>query len=207
MGKTLSMGLMYAFLLTFTANAEIVCALGSGPSSYNANADQRPTPDVMQLAGRVNAALARTCSPKCPEIAVFRNETAANAMLVVTTEQAKLVYAPKFFATVYDNYGDGAIIAIIAHEYGHALAETYPAKWMKGGWSPELRADAWAGCALARNDVNSNNLREALTALSKYPSSAHPAWTVRLPAVRLGYIHCGQDGATFDSVSSGRTGK
>ena len=57
-------------------------------------------------------------------------------MLVVTADQAKFVYAPQFFAAVYDKYGDGAIIAMIAHEYGHALDEVYPASWMKSGWSP-----------------------------------------------------------------------
>ena len=206
MGK-FSAGLLCAFLLAANAAAETVCALGPGGSSYNASADQRPTGDVMQLAKRVNAALAPTCAPKCPEIAIFRNATAANAMLVVTTEQAKFVYAPQFFTTVYDNYGDGAILAIIAHEYGHALDEVYPAAWMKSGWTPELRADAWAGCALARSDLSSKGLMEALTAVSKYPSSSHasaqPNWTLRQAAFRLGYMHCGGDGAKFDSGAGG----
>jgi len=151
----------------------------------------------MQLAKRVNGAFVPVCSPKCPEIGVYRNATAANAMLVVTPEQAKIVYAPQFFATVYDNYGDGAILAIIAHEYGHALAETSPAAWMKSGWTAELRADAWAGCALAKNGVTSNSLKEAMVAMAKYPPSSHPAWSQRLPALRLGYIHCGGDGSKF----------
>jgi hypothetical protein len=195
MGKTFTVGLLCAFLPAFSATAEIVCALGTGASSYNANADQRPSPDVMQLAKRLNTAISPACSPKCPQIAVFRNTTAANAMLVVTADQAKFVYAPQFFAAVYDKYGDGAILAIIGHEYGHALDEVYPATWMKSGWTPELRADAWAGCALARSDLSSNSLTEALTAVSKYPPVSHPSWTLRLPALRLGYIHCGGDGS------------
>jgi hypothetical protein len=203
MRKTFSLGLLCAFPLTFSASGEIVCALGPGASSYNASLDQRPTGDAMQLAGRVNTALASTCSPKCPQIAVFRNATAPNAMLFVSSDQAKIVYAPQFFATLHDNYGDGAIIAIVAHEYGHALDETYPAKWMKNGWTPEIRADGWAGCALAKSDLSSRNLREALTAVSKYPPlppvGAHPTWAQRLPALRLGYIHCGGDGSKFDS--------
>ena len=123
----------------------------------------------MQLAGRMNAALSPTCTPQCPQIAIFRNTTAANAMLVVTADQAKFVYAPQFFPAVYDKYGDGAIIAMIAHEYGHALDEVHPASWMKSEGTPELRADAWAGCALAKSDLSSNDLAEALTAVSKYP--------------------------------------
>jgi hypothetical protein len=202
MGTTFSVGLLCALLLPFGASAEVICALGSGASSYDANADQRPTSDAMQLAGRMNAALSPMCSPKCPQIAIFRNATAANAMLVVAADQAKFVYAPQFFAAVYDKYGDGAIIAIIAHEYGHALDETIPAPWMNNGWTPELRADAWAGCALAKSDLSATDLAEALTAVAKYPPSAHagaqPGLVQRLPALRLGYVHCGGESSKFD---------
>ncbi len=205
MAKTLIVVLMCAIPPAFNAIVDIVCALGSGTSSYNSNVDQKPTSDVMQLAKRVNAAFTPVCSPKCPEIAIFRNATAANAMLVVTPDQAKLVYAPQFFASVYDKYGDGAIIAIIAHEYGHALDETYPATWMKSGWTPELRADAWSGCALARNNLTSNGVAEALTAVSKYPPSTHPAWNSRLAALRLGYTHCGGNGSKFDGAGGNKS--
>jgi hypothetical protein len=205
MRNTFSVGLLCALLLAFGASAEVVCALGSGAASYDAKADQRPTSDAMQLAGRMNAALSSNCSPKCPQIAIFRNATAPNAMLVVTADQAKFVYAPQFFTGVYDKYGDGAIIAIIAHEYGHALDEVYPASWMKSGWTRELRADAWAGCALAKSNLSLNDLMEALVAVSKYPPSANagvsPSWALRLPALRLGYVHCGGDGPKFDNGS------
>lgn len=200
MGRTFSVGLLGAFLIAFNARAEVICALGSGASSYDPNADQRPTGDAMQLAGRMNAALSPNCSPKCPQIAIFRNATAANAMLVVTADQAKFVYAPQFFSAVYDKYGDGAIIAIIAHEYGHALDETSPAPWMNKGLTPELRADAWAGCALAKSDLSSNDLAEALAAVAKYPPSAGASWALRVPALRLGYVHCGGNGSKLDSA-------
>lgn len=197
--------LLCALLLPFAASAEIICALGPGGSSYDAKADQGPTGDAMQLAGRMNGALSPACSPKCPQIAVFRNATAANAMLVVTADQAKFVYAPQFFTALYDKYGDGAIIAIIAHEYGHALAETIPSTWMKSDWTAEQRADAWAGCALAKSDLSSNDLADALAAVSKYPPFVHPVptWEQRLPALRLGYTHCGGDGLKFDGGAVG----
>jgi hypothetical protein len=193
--------LLCASLLPFGASAEVICALGSGASSYDAKADQRPSGDAMQLAGRMNAALSPACSPKCPQIAIYRNTTAPNAMLVVTADQAKFVYAPQFFTAIYDKYGDGAIIAIIAHEYGHALAETIPAPWMKSDWTAEPRADAWAGCALAKSDLSSNDLAEALTAVSKNPPSTQPNWAARVPALRLGYVHCGGDGSKFDAAA------
>jgi hypothetical protein len=194
--------LLCAFLLRFGASAEVICALGPGVASYDAKADQRPTADAMQLAGRMNTALSPICSPKCPQIAIYRNTTAPDAMLAVTADQAKFVYAPRFFAAVYEKYGDGAIIAIIAHEYGHALAETLPAPWMNSGWTEEQRADAWAGCALAKSDLSSRDLAEALSAVSKYPPFAHqPSWALRLPALRLGYVHCMGDGSKFDSAA------
>jgi hypothetical protein len=196
-------GLLCACLLSSGASAEVICALGSGASSYDAKADQRPTADAMQLAGRMNAALSPTCTPQCPQIAFYRNPTAPNAMLVVTADQAKFVYAPQFFTAVYDKFGDGAIIAIIAHLYGHALNEVHPASWMKNDWTPELRADAWAGCALAKSDLSSNDLADALTAVSKYPPSTHPSWAVRVQALRLGYSHCGGDSSKFDSAAGG----
>jgi hypothetical protein len=201
----LACSLFFAALLTptlpFAASAEVICALGSSASSYDAKADQRPTADAMQLAGRMNAALSPTCTPQCPQIAIFRNPTAPNAMLVVTADQAKFVYAPQFFAAVYDKYGDGAIIAIVAHLYGHALNEVHPASWMKSDWTPELRADAWAGCALAKSDLSANDLVDAFAALSKYPPAAQSSWPPRVPALRLGYTHCGGDGSKFDVAS------
>jgi hypothetical protein len=187
-----------AFLLAcfaLAAAGEIICTLGSTAPSYKPSADERPSSDVMQLAQRVNSAFTPMCLPKCPAVAIFRNATAPNAMLTVAGGDAKLVYSPQFFTSVYNGYGEGAILAIIAHEYGHAMDETTPVAWLKRSWTPELRADAWAGCALAKMNLSSKSLAEALTAVSKYPSPAHPSWTLRLPAWRLGYTQCGGDGS------------
>lgn len=183
--------------LFLPARAEVICALGTA-SSYNAYDDQRPSADAMQLAGQVNAALAPLCSPRCPEIAIFRNATAPNALLMASPAgDAKIVYAPQFFTAIYDSAGDGAIIAVIAHELGHAVSETAPAAWMKGIGSAELRADAWAGCALAKVNLTVRGLSGSLAALAKYPSPAHPGWNLRLPALQMGYTRCGGDPARF----------
>jgi hypothetical protein len=189
--------------LPLVAGAEVICALGPGAASYDGKSDQRPTADAMELAKRVNAALSPTCTPRCPEMAIYRNPTAPNAMLVVTTDQAKVVYAPQFFSAVYDNYGDGGIIAMIAHEYGHALAEVHPVDWMKSDWNAELKADAWAGCALAKSDLSVNDLADALTAMSKYPPANGSSWPLRLPALRIGYLQCSGNSATFDRATAG----
>jgi hypothetical protein len=132
-------------------------------------------------------------------MALFRNATAPNAMLAVNSGEGKLVYSPQFFAAVYGSFGDDGILAIVAHEIGHALDATIGAAWIKSNWTPELRADAWAGCILARLAPGPSNLQQSLNALSKYPSPAHPAWSLRLPVLRAGYAQCGGDGKKFDN--------
>jgi hypothetical protein len=138
-------------------------------------------------------------------IAIFRNQTAPNAMLVATPAgDAKIVYAPKFFTSIYNSAGDGAIIAVIAHELGHALSETAPVAWIKSGWPPELKADAWTGCAIAKSNLQARDLQETLATLAKYPSPAHPAWNTRLPALETGYRQCGGDAARFTPAAAVR---
>jgi hypothetical protein len=200
--KTFGTGLLVS-LLSLSVSAQVVCALGPGASSYQASADQRPTSDAMQLAGQMNAAVKSICVSNCPAVMVLRNTTAANAMLIADGGQAKLVYSPQFFGSVHDSYGDAGIIAIIAHEVGHALDDTMGAKWIQTSWTPELRADSWAGCALARSDLSPSDLQAALAALAKYPAPAHPGWTLRVPAIRAGYTACGGTVSKFDSANGG----
>jgi len=200
-------GVALAFLLPLVGGAEVICALGPEASRYNAYQDQKPTPDAMELAAKVNAALTPICRPNCPQIAVFRNATAPNATLIAGNGDAKIVYAPQFFTALYEAYGDGAILAVIAHELGHALDETAPVAWMKREWPVELRADAWAGCALAKVSLSTRGLQETLTAIGRYPSSAHPGWSQRLPALRLGYAKCGGDAVKFDTAAASQSQK
>src|SRR5260370_38815483 len=105
--------LLYSLLLApvFLLPPEIVCTLGPNSSSYNAYLDERPTGDAMELAGKVNAALVSMCRPNCPTLAMFRNSTAPNVMLIIDGGRAKMLYKPEFFTTVYETYGDGGIIA------------------------------------------------------------------------------------------------
>jgi hypothetical protein len=185
-------------LLPWGASAEVLCALGISASSYKPAQDQRPTSDALQLAGRLNAALKAICADHCPVMALFRNTTAPNAMLIADSGQAKLVYSPQFFAAAYESFGDNGILGIMAHEVGHALDATVGVAWIKNSWAPELRADAWAGCVLARMGPGTSSLEPSLTALSKYPSPAHPGWNLRLPVLRTGYTQCGGDVSKFN---------
>jgi hypothetical protein len=191
------LALLLVVRLPGAAAAHVVCALAGDISSYRPAEDQRPTPDAMELANRVNAAVRSVCGTNCPSIEIFRNPTAPNAVLIVDAGQAKLVYAPQFFSAAYDSFGDGGILGLIAHILGHALDDTLGAAWIKPGWTPELRADAWAGCALARAGLRSDEVEAAAGALAKYPSPAHPGWNVRLPVLRTGYAQCGGDAGKF----------
>ncbi|MBZ5678389.1 MAG: hypothetical protein LAP61_29485 [Acidobacteriia bacterium] len=189
---------LLVFWLPVTGAAQVVCALGSGASSYKASADQSPSPDAMQLITRTNAAVKAICVSSCPEVVVFRNSTASNLMLIADAGRAKLVYAPQAFAAVHDRHGDAGIVALVAHALGHALDDGLGAAWIDKGWTAELRADAWAGCTLAKSNLGSADLPAALAALADYPSPSHPKWSLRQQAIRSGYTHCG--GATpFDT--------
>jgi len=104
---------------------------------------------------------------------------------------AKLAYAPRAFAAVHDRYGDAGIVALVAHALGHALDDGIGAVWIEKAWTTEVRADAWAGCTLAKSGLGSADVRAALAAMADYPSPSHPKWNVRLQAIRSGYTHCG----------------
>src|SRR6266516_1740554 len=75
---------------TAPAAARVLCALGSTASPYNAYLDQRPTGDAMELARKVNAPPPAKCRPNCPTLAMFRNSTAANVMLVTDAGRTKI---------------------------------------------------------------------------------------------------------------------
>jgi hypothetical protein len=193
-------GLVVLTLLfpAWNARAEVICALGQGVSSYRAASDQRPSNDSMQLAGRVNAAMKAICSDHCPSMPLFRNPTAANMMLVAASGDAKLVYSPQFLGAVYNGFGDDGVVALIAHELGHALDSSFGAPWINNAWTPEVRADAWAGCILAKFNFAAGGLHQALAALAQFPPPSQTAWKIRVPAVRTGYTHCGGVVSKFD---------
>jgi hypothetical protein len=119
-------------------------------------------------------------------------------MLIANAGRAKIVYNPQAFNAAYDRYGDAGIVALLAHALGHALDDAIGAAWIEKGWTPELRADSWAGCILARSNFGASELQPALAALAEYPSPSHPNWNARLPALRSGYAHCGGS-APFDA--------
>jgi hypothetical protein len=174
-------------LASLAATDEVVCTFAPN-TSYNAYSDQSPSPDASQLARPVNASLAPMCRPNCPTIELFRHPTAATSMVIVTREISKIVYQPEFFTNVYDAHGDVGIQVILAHDLGHAMK---PATWFKREWGPELQADAWAGCSMAKLNLNARSKKAALEVLAKYPPVSAPDWNTRLQVIQTGYTQCG----------------
>jgi hypothetical protein len=196
---------LIACLTPFGLAAQVICALGPGANAYDASKDKRPSADAMELAGKTYAGAKAVCGINCPEAVVFRNTTAANVMLVATSGRAKIVYNPNFISGIYNRHGDAGVEALIAHEFGHALDDVLGAAWIDRSWSPELRADSWAGCILAKNNFAAADLQSALAALEENPPPARPAWNQRLRAIRAGYTHCGgTEGFEYNGASEPR---
>jgi hypothetical protein len=177
-----------SLLGTRTASAQIVCTLGGG-SSYVPLYDQPPT---IYAAGEFNRILSLLCGDDCGLVTEVQNVTVANAMtMTISPGVSKIAYNPGFMGQVFNQFGAGASFGVIAHEIGHHLDLQSASSWMDSSWSRELRADAWAGCALAKASIPSAQLKSALQAIAAYPSPSHPAWDRRLPAIERGFKRCG----------------
>lgn len=153
----------------------------------------------MQLVGQTYNAAKDLCGVNCPEVVLFRNPTAPNVMLMVHRGQAKIVYQPQFITGIYDRFGDAGVSAVMAHEIGHALDDSLGAPWVDKRWTPELRADGWAGCVLAKNNLSAHDVRSALAALEASPPLSSGPWELRLQAIRTGYTQCGGAAANFQT--------
>src|SRR5208283_2912281 len=138
----------FSLLLATVAKAQLVCSLGPGGDSYySPNSDMNASPDALRIARNVANVL---CNGTCG-IALIRNPTAGSVLtFVLPNGAAKIVYSPQFLKSVETTIGDGAIFGLFAHEIGHVVDGRLNVAWMPDSWGRESRADAWAGCALAR---------------------------------------------------------
>src|SRR5215208_7908396 len=122
-----------------------VCVLGPRPSAYKATSDQSATAGAIDVTRRIGEAFASVCTPRCPKVGIYNNPTARSAMVFASPPTARIVYAPSFWTAVATRYGENALLGAIAHQYGHIIDSVALGTWMNVNWSPELRADAWAG--------------------------------------------------------------
>ena len=155
--------LAFSLLLATVAEAQLVCSLG-GDTYYNPNSDMKASPDALRIAHNVANVL---CGGTCG-VALIRNPTAGNVLtFALPNGAAKVVYNPLFLKSV-ETIGDGAIFGIFAHETGHVVDGRLNVAWMPNSWGRELRADAWAGCALARAALSEDQKTAALRAILLY---------------------------------------
>jgi hypothetical protein len=176
-------------LLTTPARAQLLCALGPTTKPYDATADATAPGNLQGDLKRVKALL---CPKGCGKPVLVVNPTAPDAITATTgIGVTEIAFSPKFLAAIKSSYGPNATIGFVAHQLGHHLDTigTHPS-WMNSGWDSELRADAWAGCALGKADLKPAALQAALSAMAAFPPSAHPAWTSRVPAVETAYAEC-----------------
>jgi hypothetical protein len=187
---TIAICVSFSLLLATTAKAQVVCSLG-GDTYYTPSRDMNATPAALRIADRVANVL---CGGTCGAT-LIRNPTAGTVLTVVLPYGAvKVVYNPQFLKSV-EAIGDGAIFGLFAHETGHIVDGRLNVAWMPTSWGRELRADAWAGCALARAALSEDQTKAALRAILQYPPPTHSAGDLRVPALDLGYESCGGTGS------------
>jgi hypothetical protein len=172
----------------------VMCVLGATTVGYEPLLDQAAPPGASKDVKRLMAAL---CPKGCGQVGVFRNPTSPSAITVTVGSRAsKVAYKGAFLEAAERTYGAGAALGILAHEVGHHVDANAPAAdWMVPRWGTELRADAWAGCALAKINGKiggkTGDVKAAIQALATYPSPSHPAWTERAVVLQKGYRSCG----------------
>lgn len=176
-------------LLPLRAKAQVLCTLGPA-TPYDPMADMPPSAGAKADLTKVTTLL---CPKGCGKVLLFANATTPNTATVTDgAGGTKIAYSPGFVGSVQKNYGPIATFGIVAHNLGHHLDATgnRPA-WMKESWDAELRADAWAGCAIAKAEMTPSRLQAVLLAMSTYPSAHHPPWSDRRAVITEGYNRCG----------------
>jgi len=152
------------------------------------------------------SSLQALCEPKCGTVVLEGPSSEASTAQArpITSDSTLVSYDEQFMQRLQDVYGESVTYFVLAHEYGHHLDRERASTW-----THELRADAFAGCALARqgrslgpslawmrhehfveilDEVLGDPTRpEAI--MDKYMSS-HPPWIYRIEASRRGAELC-----------------
>ncbi|WP_266367066.1 M48 family metalloprotease [Tellurirhabdus rosea] len=186
--KLAALQLLFAFHQAQAQGFHIICSLGGNPG-YNPLYDQPPT---AYAVAEINQIASHLCPMGCGSFSLVGNPFVPNAAaLTLAPGVTKIAYNPVFMNNLHFTYGPAASYGVLAHEFGHHIDFFNPAAWMDHSWGRELRADAWAGCALAKAGLGIQEMSVALQAIANYPSPSHPGWQQRLPALYSGFINCG----------------
>jgi hypothetical protein len=193
---------------------DVLCTLSPVMPNYSPFADHPPTvrtaKDMKKLVGLL-------CPQGCGRVALFQNPTIPSALTVnAGSGNSRIEYSAAFLDKVRELFGEDARMGILAHEFGHHVDQnSVRAAWVDPSWNSELRADSWAGCALAKLGMRTQGVKDALRAIAATQSSAaqssatqvskiDPAWDQRWVAVQAGYDGCAPGGgklAAFESAA------
>lgn len=187
----------------------IVCPIAVAQMLFNPAYDQPPTPYALaqfQRAGEIEChvlyekmRINQNIAPfprACGAFRVVRNQTlqAWGLTTPYPNVQSIIRYNPVPLQNVYNQFGDEAVFAIMAHEVGHHFDIHFnPPTFVDTSWSIELRADAWAGCALARAGMSTDEIEHAVVTLANYPTPDNPPVQAVIQVLRAGYRDCGGD--------------
>jgi hypothetical protein len=199
MRRTLSVSFALSILVCASgseAEAQgVVCSLSPVMPSYSPLADQPPT---VRAAKDLKTLVALLCPKGCGRVSLFQNVTIPNALVVTSPNgSSRIEYSPAFLERIRELFGADARFGVLAHEFGHHIDVNSAAPtWIDPSWDAELRADAWAGCALAKAGLKTQGLKDALRAVSAYSSRTDPAktdlaWEQRWLAMQQGHDACG----------------
>lgn len=172
-----------------------MCQLGVGVARYDASLDVPPSKDMQEKMDAITRALLLEVAPSMLYGAfTLKENTTAPRLFSMRTgeERAKVIYSREFVDTVTQQYGAEALVGILGHAFGHYLdIAANPPRWMDNSLTTELRADALAGCVLAKGAYEKEPLEKALQALADYPAPLSPQWSARVGAIQKGYESCG----------------
>src|SRR5262245_32778932 len=130
-------------LITFAASTSAAAPPGSTPDARHAALERI----MHEELDDVRSNMRELCEPHCGGVWLEPSlETATAATQAAGDGISQITYDESFMTGVIGKYGRSVAYAIMAHEYGHHL-DVKPAASRPVG---ELRADAVAGCALAR---------------------------------------------------------
>lgn len=184
--------LLTGFLSIGSAQAHaVLCALSPVMPNYSPLADQPPAPRTARDLKKLTTLM---CPKGCGRVSLYQNATVPNAVTVSAgAGVSRIEYSPAFLEKVEEIFGADARLGVIAHELGHHVDVIgAPAPWLDPAWDSELRADAWAGCALAKAGRTTEGLKETLRAVSVQPTAKPDrVWDQRWQALQRGFEGCG----------------
>lgn len=189
-----------ALLTTAVVIAAPPVCRGKNQFPYDPGQNRTPRP---RAVAEIRLAYSLLCplvmkDGRCGRGDIFENPSVGNNALTFVSglrqgkrTKALIVYSARFLNLLDKEFGAGASFGVLAHEVGHHLTASGNLRGeFDHPWDEELRADYFAGCALAGAGRSIRDLEIAFKALAKVASPTHPASGDRNPKVKEGFDYC-----------------